>query len=174
MDHLLGMWHYPRSYGLVDIKREVKVEGMVTGLKQLIREMRLSLMKPQHLLLFHSQWHMGLYTCGLRHVQMCSGHSEEMASAELDTLDKGFLEVRNKLDVEGRDGSDFHKKRKHGGFPGGAVVEGLPASAGDMGLSLCLGGSHMPQSTWAHAPQLLKPAHLGPVLHNRGSHRNEE
>lgn len=69
MDHLLGMWHYPRSYGLVDIKREVKVEGMVTGLKQLIRDMRLSLMKPQHLLLFHSQWQMGLYTCGL---QSCS------------------------------------------------------------------------------------------------------
>ena len=32
------------------------------------------------------------------------------------------------------------------GFPGGAVVESLPANAGDTGLSPGLGGSHMPQS----------------------------
>ena len=32
------------------------------------------------------------------------------------------------------------------GFPGGAVVENLPASAEDMGLSPGLGGSHMPRS----------------------------
>ena len=32
------------------------------------------------------------------------------------------------------------------GFPGGAVVESLPANAGDMGSSPGLGGSHMPQS----------------------------
>ena len=32
------------------------------------------------------------------------------------------------------------------GFPGGAVVENLPANAGDMGLSPGLGRSHMPQS----------------------------
>ena len=32
------------------------------------------------------------------------------------------------------------------GFPGGAVVERLPANAGDMGLSPGLGGSHMPRS----------------------------
>ena len=30
------------------------------------------------------------------------------------------------------------------GFPGGAVVENLPANAGDTGLSPGLGGSHMP------------------------------
>ena len=41
------------------------------------------------------------------------------------------------------------------GFPGGAVVEGLPASAGDMGLSPGLGGSHMPRSDWLRGPQLL-------------------
>ena len=35
------------------------------------------------------------------HVQMYSGHSEEMVSAGLDTLDKSFLEVRHKLDLEG-------------------------------------------------------------------------
>ena len=32
------------------------------------------------------------------------------------------------------------------GFPGGAVVESLPANAGDMGSSPGLGGSHMPRS----------------------------
>ena len=41
------------------------------------------------------------------------------------------------------------------GFPGGAVVETLPANAGDTGLSPGLGGSHMPRSNWAHEPQLL-------------------
>ena len=34
----------------------------------------------------------------------------------------------------------------NGGFPGGAVVESLPASAGDTGSSPGLGRSHMPQS----------------------------
>ena len=32
------------------------------------------------------------------------------------------------------------------GFPGGSVVKNLPANAGDMGLSLDLGRSHLPQS----------------------------
>ena len=41
------------------------------------------------------------------------------------------------------------------GFPGGAVVENLPANAGDMGSSPGLGRSHMPQSNWACEPQLL-------------------
>ena len=35
----------------------------------------------------------------------------------------------------------FFKSR--GGFPGGAVVENLPADAGDTGSSPGLGGSHM-------------------------------
>ena len=38
------------------------------------------------------------------------------------------------------------KKKKSRGFPGGAVVENLPANAGDMGSSPGLGRSHMPQS----------------------------
>ena len=42
-------------------------------------------------------------------------------------------------------------------FPGGAVVENLPANAGDTGSSPGLGRSHMPWSNWAHAPQLLSP-----------------
>ena len=41
------------------------------------------------------------------------------------------------------------------GFPGGAVVENLPANAGDMGLSPGLGRSHMLRSNWAREPQLL-------------------
>ena len=41
------------------------------------------------------------------------------------------------------------------GFPGGAVVESLPASAGDTGSSPGLGRSHMPWSGWACEPQLL-------------------
>ena len=41
------------------------------------------------------------------------------------------------------------------GFPGGAVVESLPASAGDAGSSPGLGGSRMPRSGWARGPQLL-------------------
>ena len=50
----------------------------------------------------------------------------------------------------------FHNyKTMIGGFPGGAVVENLPANAGDMGSSPGLGGSHMPRSNWAHEPQLL-------------------
>ena len=41
------------------------------------------------------------------------------------------------------------------GFPGGTVVESLPASAGDTGSSPGLGGSHMLLSDWAREPQLL-------------------
>ena len=41
------------------------------------------------------------------------------------------------------------------GFPGGAVVGGLPANAGDTGSSPGLGRSHMPWSSWAREPQLL-------------------
>ena len=36
--------------------------------------------------------------------------------------------------------------QKERGFPGGAVVENLPANAGDMGSSPGLGRSHMPRS----------------------------
>ena len=41
------------------------------------------------------------------------------------------------------------------GFPGGAVVENLPANAGDTGSSPGLGRSHMPRSNWAREPHLL-------------------
>ena len=52
--------------------------------------------------------------------------------------------VRQKLDR-----GDFP-----GDFPGGAVVENLPANAGDTGSSPGLGRSHMPRSNWAREPQL--------------------
>ena len=43
------------------------------------------------------------------------------------------------------------------GFPGGTVVENLPANAGDTGSGPGLGRSHMPRSSWAREPQLLSP-----------------
>ena len=46
-------------------------------------------------------------------------------------------------------------KLKKEGFPGGAVVENLPANAGDAGSSPGPGRSHMPRSNWAREPQLL-------------------
>ena len=47
------------------------------------------------------------------------------------------------------------KKQGLWGFPGGAVVENLPANAGDTGSSSGLGGSRMPRSNWAREPRLL-------------------
>ena len=41
------------------------------------------------------------------------------------------------------------------GFPGDAVVENLPANAGDTGSSPGLGRSHMLRSNYAREPQLL-------------------
>ena len=41
---------------------------------------------------------------------------------------------------------EWIKKRWYRGFPGGTVVENLPADAGDTGSSPGLGRSHMPQS----------------------------
>ena len=43
----------------------------------------------------------------------------------------------------------------HWGFPGGAVVENLPANAGDTGSIPGPGRSHMPRSNWAREPHLL-------------------
>ena len=44
---------------------------------------------------------------------------------------------------------------KSRGFPGGAVIENLPANAGDTGSGPGLGRSRMPRSKWAREPQLL-------------------
>ena len=66
------------------------------------------------------------------------------------------------------------------GFCGGTVVGNPPASAGDMDSSPGLEGSHVLQSNWARAPQLLspvpqllKPVRLEPVLCNKRSHSNK-
>ena len=67
------------------------------------------------------------------------------------------------------------------GFPGGAVVENLPANAGDTGSSPGLGGSHIPQSGWAREPQLLSlrvwslcSATGESAIVKRPTHRDEE
>ena len=46
-------------------------------------------------------------------------------------------------------------KIRYEGFPGGAVVENLPAGTGDTGSSPGLERSHMLLSDWAREPQLL-------------------
>ena len=46
-------------------------------------------------------------------------------------------------------------KEMYGGFPGGAVVENLPANAGHTGSIPGPGRSHMLWSDWAREPQLL-------------------
>ena len=48
-----------------------------------------------------------------------------------------------------------HVKNEYRGFPSGAVVENLPANAGDTGSISGPGRSHMPQSNYAREPQLL-------------------
>ena len=72
-----------------------------------------------------------------------------------------------------------------GDFPGGKAVKNPPANAGDTGSSPGPGRSHIPQSNYACAPQLLslcsrarepqllKLVLLEPMLHKR-SHRNEK
>ena len=84
------------------------------------------------------------------------------------------------------------------GFPGGTVVESLPANAGNTGSGPGLGRSHMPRNNYAREPQLLslrvwslcsatreaaivkRPAHcdeeVAPTCRNwrRPSHRNKD
>ena len=50
------------------------------------------------------------------------------------------------LSLQGKQLMVFVINNKIWGFPGGAVVENLPANAGDMGSSPGLGRSHMPRS----------------------------
>ena len=61
------------------------------------------------------------------------------------------------------------------------MVENLPADAGDTGSSPGLGRSHMPQSNWAHEPQLLSlrvwslcSATREAAISERPVHRDEE
>ena len=57
-----------------------------------------------------------------------------------------------------------------GGFPGGAVVENLPANAGDTGSSPGLGRSHMPAEQLGPWATTTEPVRLEPVLHNKRGH----
>ena len=55
--------------------------------------------------------------------------------------------MQNKLNLFLKKLKDtWSSKLKTRGFPGGAVVENLPADAGDTGSSPGLGRSHMPRS----------------------------
>ena len=71
------------------------------------------------------------------------------------------------------------------GLPGGSVVKNLPDNAGDTGLILGLGGSHMLRNNKAHETQLLslcsrawepqlRGRYLESLLHNKRSHLNEK
>ena len=67
------------------------------------------------------------------------------------------------------------------GFPGGLVVENLPASTGDRGLTPGLGRSHRLLSSWVQAPKLwslCSRAHrlrlLEPVICNQRSRCSEK
>ena len=51
--------------------------------------------------------------------------------------------------------TDRALKTHQWGFPGGAVVDNLPANAGDTDSSPGLGRSHIPRSNWAREPQVL-------------------
>ena len=74
----------------------------------------------------------------------------------------------------------YQSKTHHRGFPGGAVVDSLPANAGDAGSGPGLGGSHMPRSSWAREPQLLSLRVWSLCSATRGpdgegpAHRDEE
>ena len=58
------------------------------------------------------------------------------------------------LNITNHQGNE-NQNHNERGFPGGAVVENLPANAGDTGSSPGLGRSHIPRSNWARGPQLL-------------------
>ena len=59
-------------------------------------------------------------------------------------------------------------------FHHGPLVKNLPASSGDSGSIPGLGRCHLLWSSWTCGPQLLKPACLEPLLHNKRSHCNEK
>ena len=68
---------------------------------------------------------------------------------------QGFFSIHKSINVIHHINKLKDKNRMIGGFPGGAVIENLPANAGDTDLSPGLGRSHMPRSNWAREPQLL-------------------
>ena len=63
-------------------------------------------------------------------------------------LDRKAKSVQNNVWANGENRKSEMRLRVicYGGFPGGAVVENLPANAGDTGSSPGLGRSQMPRS----------------------------
>ena len=78
------------------------------------------------------------------------------SSAEMIQTKNDFSELENMSIETSKTEKQKEKKREKirteysrivgQGFPGGAVVENLPANAGDTGSSPGLGRSHMPRS----------------------------
>ena len=60
------------------------------------------------------------------------------------------------------------------GFPGGSVVNNLPANAGGAGSIPELGRSHILWGNLARLQQLLELVQLKPVLHSKRSQCNEK
>ena len=89
------------------------------------------------------------YPCGKNKLEIgpCLTSHTKVNSRLIKGLDvqgkvRAFRRKYRRMSCEGK---GFFK-RYEGGFPGGAVVENLPANAGDTGSSPGLGGSHMPRS----------------------------
>ena len=95
--------------------------------------------------------YVGYFSCGMRTLS-CGMHEGSRSLSREQTWAPCIGSVESyPLDHKGSPYSIL----KNRGFPGGTVVENLPANAGDMGSSPGLGRSHMPRSRWAREPQLL-------------------
>ena len=77
-------------------------------------------------------------------VKMIQNHGNRMEKIQ-ETFNKDLEELKSKQTVMNNTINEI-KNSLEGGFPGGAVVENLPANAGDTGSSPGLGRSHMPRS----------------------------
>ena len=64
-------------------------------------------------------------------------------------------------------GLGFYSKMEARDFPGGPVVESLPANAAFMGSMSGPGRFHTLRGSWAHQLQWLKPMHLEPMFYNK-------